>query len=337
MIDKLIFEIEKAIKSQRKYASSYSIQDNLFKLLVLKYYCDNDIFSYKEIISKKTLEEIPSPIEDKKIHDIENTHLLATIQYCDLKQIIKEYIKTQISDFIDWDKEKLYIVTDLNFENYDITGKTTYVIDQFYISKREIEKFKILDKILEINNKYVELKEVDIPKYNSIIIYENEPIYKVYRRENNEYMLIEDIINRTNTEVLLQTSFKRISNIKEARRTLKYLSYVVLYDDEKVFLNFKRKENDKISIIDYNKNKINSIEKLKRIIENNRKQEDVLVKVTEQDIRNNYYRIGFKLYQEGYEKKEININELAEDNAKMIEQLAILDKKIQAEINKLMK
>lgn len=336
MIDNFIDEIEKTIKKQRKYISPYVLEKIIFELLILKYYCDNNILEYEETINKKIIPELPLPIGEEKLHNIQYTNLLSFIQYCDLKQLIKEYINKKKNNFIDMDKPKLYIATNLNFENYDVTGNTTYVTDQFDIIPTSVRKFKILDKMLEINNKYIELKDVKIKDYNKIIIYDEEPEYKFIKKENNIYSLIEYLIVRTNTNIILQTTFKKISNIKEARRILHYLSQVLLYDDETVFLNFKHKENETISIINYNKEKIETIEKLKNIIEKNRKQEDVLVKVTEKEIRNNYYRIGFKLYQNKNENREININKIAEENEIMIRQLTLLDKSIQEEINKLM-
>lgn len=339
MLNNFINELEKAITQQKKYITSNILKENIYNLFILKYYCDNKTFSYEEIIEKEKIKKTELPIEDGIIFDIEYTHLLPMIQYCDLKQLIKEYICSKKTDFIDEGK-KLYFSTGLNIENYDITGNTTYVIDQLRIPANRVKKFKMLDKILDINNKYLELKEVDFNQYKTIIIYDNEPIYKFIRNnENNIYEIIKKILINTkeNVNIILQTSFKKISNMKDARYILCYLSYVLLYDEEKVFLNFKKKDNDIISIIDYNKDKIDSVEKLKKIIEMNRKKEDVLIKIKEKDIKNNYYRIGFKLYQEGNENKEININALAEQNAKMIDELKNLDKEIQIEIDKLMK
>lgn len=337
MVNELINEIEKKIKQKKGYASSYEIKRNLFRLLILKYYCDKEILSYEELIKKEQIENIESPINKENKYDtIENTQLLRLIQYYDLKQLIKEYSEKNKINLIN-EKNILYFSTELNIENYDITGNTTYVIDQLHIKTSEIEVFQILDKMLEIENKYEKLENINIENYKQVIIYDNEPVYRFIRNSDTDiYDIIKKLIEKNNKlNITLQTTFKKISNMKEARKLIRYLSYILLYDDETTFLNFKIKEKYTISIIDYNKAKIKNIEKLKNIIQQNRKQQDVLIKVTPKEIMDNYYRIGFKLYQDGHDNSEIDINKITEENAKLINKLSYLDKTIQMEMNKL--
>ena len=194
MLNNFINELEKAITQQKKYITSTFLKENIYNLFILKYYCDKGKYSYEEIIKKGKLEKTELPIEDGIVFDIEYTHLLSMIQYCDLKELIKEYINSKKTAFIE-DGKKLYFTTGLNIENYDITGNTTYVIDQLRIPLNKVRKFKMLDKILGINNKYLELKEVDFNEYQTIVIYDNEPIYKFIRNsENNIYYIIEKIM-----------------------------------------------------------------------------------------------------------------------------------------------
>lgn len=337
MINELIRETGKKIRQKKGYVSANSIKRNLFKLLVLKYYCDKGILSYEELIKKEKIENIESPVnKENKFNIIENTQLLGLIQYYDLKKLIKEYSEKNKINLIN-EKNILCFSTELNIENYDITGNTTYIIDQLQITNDEIEVFKILDKMLEIENKYEKLENINIENYKQVIVYDNEPVYRFMRNSDTDiYDIIQKLIEKNNKlNITLQTSFKKISNMKEARRLIKYLSYILLYDDEKTFLCFKIKENDTISIIDYNKTKIKSIEKLKNIIKQNRKQKDILIKVTTKEIMDNYYRIGFKLYQDGHDNNKIDINKIVEENANLIEKLSYLDKRIQIEMNKL--
>jgi len=116
---------------------------------------------------------------------------------------------------------------------------------------------------------------------------------------------------------------------------MKYMSKVLLFDEANTFVYYENKKDDKVSIINYNKDKINSLEKLNKIIEINRKQKDILVKTTIEDIKNNCYRIGFRLYQEASVDSTRNINEIVDENTRLIDRLARLNNEIEQEINKL--
>ena len=125
--------------------------------------------------------------------------------------------------------------------------------------------------------------------------------------------------------------------MNEAWYLLSYLNTVILYDEHDTFLIFKyKKGNDEnVSIINYDNVKNKSLEKLHEIINNNRRQKDILTKTTITDIRRNYYRIGFKLYQNKLTPDVININDIVEDNTRLIGKLSELNSKIELEINKL--
>ena len=77
------------------------------------------------------------------------------------------------------------------------------------------------------------------------------------------------------------------------------------------------------------------MDKLEQIIKLNRKQKDVLVKVTPEDIRQNNYRLGFKLYQTEMKGENKSINELVDENTKLVDLLANINQDIELELNKL--
>jgi len=341
MINNFIDEIAKQIQKDYKYVTEYMISRCFISMLVLKYYCDNSIYSYQEIINSPELKEISFPLDDLtvKIGPIKYPKLLAFIQYENLQDMVKEYLtdKNIGIDLINNDEKKLCITNKLDEEIYDLKGNTTYIIDKLEISIKDVALFKFFDKVLGINNQYLKYDEIKKTDYNYLYIYDNTPRYRFIRNsENDVYYLIRRILyDNDKLTIILHTDFKKVSNMKEFRYLVKYLSKIVLYDDEKTFLYFQTKDNDQVSIINYNHNKIKSVDQLHQIINNDRKQKDILVKTTVKDIQNNYYRIGFKLYQNKTINDARNINEIVDENTRLIEKLSHINENIEQEINKL--
>lgn len=75
----------------------------------------------------------------------------------------------------------------------------------------------------------------------------------------------------------------------------------------------------------------------KEILKNvNRKQKDILVKITKQDIINNNYRIGFNLYQLEKTNKIKDINKIVDQNTRYLQRLNTLNQQVETQINKLL-
>ena len=98
---------------------------------------------------------------------------------------------------------------------------------------------------------------------------------------------------------------------------------------------FDNIESTEISIINYDKDKINSLDKLYNIIKTNRKQKDILVKTTYNELRENNLRIGFNLYQLEKENKVRDINKIIDENTRLLEQLNDINEDVENYWNKL--
>jgi len=340
MINSFMEEIKKHLQMENKYVSNYIVDRCLVSLLVLKYYCDNSIYSYKDIIHGQELNDILFPIDDMKINirSLECPKLLAYIQYEDLETLIKEYINRREFeiDFINNQETKICITSNLEKELYDYQGNTIYVTDRLDVLSYEVAVFKFFDKVLGVNNQYLTYDEAIKKEFKYVYLHENIPKYRFIRNSSNDvYNIIRRILYLNQAQVILHTSFKKVSNMKDIRSLVNSLKKVILYDEKNTFLYFEESDNKQVSIINYNKEKVKSLEQLYKIIDTDRKQKDVLVKTTQEEIINNYYRIGFRLYQNEKIDDVKNINEIVDENTKLIEKLSRINQDIEQEINNL--
>lgn len=340
MINNLKDEIRNEILKETKYVSEHRVDTNLIYLLALKYYCDKSLLSYEQLI-KETTEENINIEEDfiiTKSDKLRILKLLPLIQYENLQELVKDYLKTNKIgiNLIDNSHKKICLCNRIKKFIYDMTGNTTYIIDKFDLDKEEIIIFQFFDKALNLDNKYSKYEDIIFENYHYVYIYDDTPKYRFIKENSNDiYPLIRQILKKNNDlKIILHTDYKKISNIKQSRLIMKYMSKVLL-DEETAFIFYEKKDNNKVSIINYNKDKIYSFDKLLQIIDNDRKQKDILVKTTTEDIINNHYRIGFKLYQSSIIEKARNINEIVDENTKLIEELSTINKRIEQEINKL--
>lgn len=341
MISSFLDEIKKQLQTDFRYVPEYMVHECFISMLVLKYYCDNSKYSYKELINNNQIDDIYFPIDDLeiKIGVVKYTKLLSFIQYSSLQDLVKEYLNNRSFDidFINNDKSKICITTNLVKELYDFCGNTIYVIDKLNLSSYEVALFKFFDKVLGINNKYLKYEDAIKEENNYIYVYDNTPRYRFIRNSNNDvYDVVKKLLVHNSVfEVLLHTDFKKVSNMKELRFLINSLAKVILYDNKNTFLYFKRRDNKQVSIIDYNKDKVKSIEHFYKIINNDRKQKDILVKTTADEIKDNYYRLGFKLYQNKAVEDVRNINEIVDENTRLIDKLSRINSDIEQEINNL--
>ena len=341
MLDNLYEEITKLASKKRRFVTSSVTENILIPLLILKYLCDTKAYSYEEIVKLDSLENMEIKFEDNiiKFEESKTNKLLPLIQYEDLTSLIKEYLSTLKTgiNIIPNNEKKVCISTMYTLNLYDTKGNTVYITTKYSSGARQITWFKFFDKVLKIKNEYITYDELDITKYDKLYIHDFMPKYRFIRNSNND---IYDLIRKTmpknkNLSIILHTPYKKISNMNEAWYLLRYLNTVILYDDYDTFLEFNHKDDDNVSIINYQNIKNKSLSKLYEIIKTNRRQKDILTKTTIGDIRKNYYRIGFKLYQDKITPDVTNINDIVAENTRLVQELSDLDSQIEVEINKL--
>ena len=339
MIDSLKYEIKKILSKDTKYVSDRVIELNLFYLFNLKLLCDKHDYKYEDIVSLDSKLEVNEyPIIS--LGNIKINSLLSIIRYDSLEVLVKEFLSTYVKEptFIPDNEKVICLMSKYNYSLYDETGNTTYVIDRLISYQYGINVFKLFDEILNINNKYEEYNNINFDEYNYVYINDFAPKYLfIKEREDNVYKMIFFMLRRhLHINVILHTDFKKVSNMNEFKSLVEYLDKVIFYDDIKTYLLFKNKEDKSVSIINNNKDKVIDISRLNEIIVNDRRIKDVLTKATTDEIANNCYRLGFRLYQDKIKDNKININEIVDENTRLIKELASLNREIEEEINKLM-
>lgn len=346
MLNNLKEEIRKTLTRESKYVSNSNIKRHFIGLIALKYCYDKNKFNYEDLIKEENYKKITEYTNDtdlkillSRLIDLNVIKLFIHIQYEDLQKIVKEYLKSDTIGIkiINNNFKKICISNKFDEFIYDTKGNTTYVTDRYNITRFDIAMFKLFDKIFEIENKYETYNNISLDNYEYVYLYNNTPKYRFLKESDNDhYKIIRELLYKNKKlKIYLHTDYKKISNLKDARYIIEYMSKVILFDELNTFVYCETKEEDKISIINYNKDKIKSLDKLFQIIENDRKQKDILVKITGEDIKNNNYRIGFKLYQTGMEESIRNINEIVDENTRLIDRLSRINSEIEQEINKL--
>ena len=336
MIKDLINEINSVINKNRILLN----QGILFipYLIHLKYLCEENIYSFDEVIANDQL----YPLTKESLRFIKHNsntktpinRILLSIKHMSSKEILLEYL-----EYLD---KHLYLhdvndnIAYLNIESniysyYNKNGNVTYIMrfPEYY------ETFKVFDKILEIDNKYVSLKDIenDLNNYNYDYIYIYDNSFRFSKSSDNLLETINKFLNITNN-IVLMARYSKISNFREGRFLSRYIKTIVL-DNKQAIMHFqKKKDNDNITII--NTDNIEDKSKLLSIIKNNRKQKDVLIKITLQDLRDNNYRIGFNLYNLEKANKIKDINKIVDENTYYLERLNRINQTVEEEINRLL-
>ena len=163
--------------------------------------------------------------------------------------------------------------------------------------------------------------------FDYVYIYDDIPRY--LSKKYSVYDTIHLNIIR-NKNVVLYTTYHKISNFSEGRIDAKYLNKIIIDHADTIML-FSYDTNDEISII--STDKITDRSKIDSIIKNNRKQKDVLIKITHQTLKENNLRIGFKLYQLENNAKLKDINKIVDENTRYLEKLNRINEKVEREIN----
>ena len=337
MIEELRSDVARILKKYTNSPMNRFTDAFVLYLIYLKYLCDKKKYKYEKVINDNTIYDLFNFVKifKKNNIDIPINSLLRNISIYDTKELTKGLINSfdSLLPIYDNDEERIIIINNnsliypflLNLVGYDQEGHTTYVIN----NDKQLEYFKVIDEILGIKNKYLKEEEIDFTKYKYLCIYDTKPKYRVIK-DYNEYDLIYNYIYKIEN-IILYTTYSKISNFKEGRRILKYLKNVIL-DNEKAILVFN-KDNKETSIINYDKEKIKTLDKLKNIINNNRKQKDILVKTTYSEIISNNSRIGFSLYELDKNEEIKDINKIVDENTRLLNDLNRINETVLEEIN----
>lgn len=310
-----------------------NIDTLIIYFICMKYLCEKGTYDYEEVINYKHLYEINQNIivmnrlllKDKELYI---NKLLKYYSDVSAKDLLLEYLNLVEKPFKFDDGKSLFIgQIRTNSSFYDINGKTTYVYNK--VVEKYYNQYKLFDEILGINN-YYKKEDAIGDDYKYLYVHDDTPRYR-FNRNNNEYTIIDKYIDKVNT-ILLYTNYNKISNIRNCGYLLKYIKYIII-DGSKAVVIFNKEEATGISIINYDKLKIDE-NKLKKIINNNRRQKDILIKVSYEEIRKNNYRIGFNLYQLENSNQIKDINKIVDENTKYLEKLNRINQTVENEVNK---
>lgn len=325
MLNNIINDI-KLIFNNKFIYDKYDINDIICYLIILKHKCDIGIYNIDEEINKSITEDIRIP-RLFKYEEFNINSLLYKYKDINPKDLLLEFINTNKKDLLNTSKNVFFYKIDerRNLFYYDITGKVIYV-DRFHY-----RLFNEFDEILNIERKYTRLEDID--NIDTLYIFDYEPRY-LLNKNNNIYDLIRKTLLKANN-IFLITTYNKVSSFTKGRYFAENIKYIII-DDDNTYIAFTKEDNTSISIINYNHDKITSNDKLLSIINNNKKQKDILVKITTEEFKNNNCRIGFNLYQLENKKELQDINNIIDKNTRLFERLDLLDKRVQEEINNLL-
>ena len=333
----LLKDIEE-FENRYNYKFNDSIKILLIEYLIhLKYLCDKDIYKYEDVIEKEEIYDISLDTNRLSYHNLKSKLPINTL----LLKIKKKNIKKLLLELLDYidkpiefnnDKDKVLYIDLLHdiIHYYNRYGNGTYISKT---SIRLYQTFKVFDEILGINNTYIERQDIsDYKDYDYVYIFDDIPKYRL-NRYDNIYNDINKLI-RNNKNIVLYTNYSKISNFSDGRIISRYIKTIIL-NNTKAIMIFNNTESTEISIINYDKDKINSLDKLYNIIKTNRKQKDILVKTTYNELRDNNLRIGFNLYQLEKENIVRDINKIIDENTRLLEQLNDINEDVENYWNKL--
>ena len=309
-------------------------------ILYIKYLCDANKLSYDSLNEGLSYDLIKDGLYSRyrfsTLNITEINQIIIKLRFMDIKELVEEYIDSynEIIRVDDRNDEILCVVGDYAHELYDNIGKSTYIKDIYSVDSYIINLFMFFDEVLGIKNKYLDRNEIDFSKYKKLYISGRKK--RFIDRKESVYDTIYSLMKESkDLDIVLLSKYDYVSNFKEGRLCLRYLKTVIINNNDFVIMIFNRNTSEEISIINYDIHKITSEEKLINIINNNRKQKDILVKVTQDDIRKNNMRIGFNLYQLNPTDKIFDVTKAIDENSRLINELERLNTEINIEMNKL--
>ena len=324
-------------KQQRKSFSTLYMNILITYFLSMKYYCDIGKYSYEDVISEEELYEINFDIKRVKrfIHPPFLIHrLLKDYIHISVKDLLVDFLSHLEKRITFHEKEDaLYIgIIGNMYSFYDDTGNSTYMILDD-MDEEIFQSFQVFDNILGVHNKYLKEMEILPSNYHYLYIYDDTPKYR-FLHHNNVYNRIEAYIKDIE-HIILFTNFSKIGNFREGRMIAKYIQTIILQENKAIMM-FSSYANQNISIINYDNEKIPSFDRLKEIIQNNRRIKDILIKISNEDLKKNNYRIGFHLYQLEENNNIMDINKIVDENTHFLEELNYINDRVENEINKLL-
>ena len=307
-------------------------------LICLKHLCDTGVYDFYDVVSCDELYDISSEVVRIKKYYIDSqlklpiNSILLKIRKIDTKELLLEYLdylEEPIYFHHKGDKIVYYELGRNIFPFYHRDGNATYIRDRQDMGNYAF--FQTFDEILGIKNQYICGDRHDVIDYDYVYIYDN--LVKIIHKENDLFGCIREFLYK-NKNVVLMTTYNKISNFREGKMIARGIHYIIL-EDIKATILFSLNSSE-ITIINYDKDKIKDREQLLSIIRNNRKKKDVLIKIKTEDLIDNNYRIGFRLYQLEKTSKIKDINKIVDDNTKYLNKLNDINHQIEREINKLL-
>lgn len=333
MIKKLLEEINEVLTKYRVHIGNNI--SYMAYLIHLKYLCEVGVYQFEDVISNDML--YPLNKETQRMIKYNNAKLPINRLLLNMKNSSSKDLLLELLDSLDNpiylhdDNQKIaYLNIESNlYDYYNQKGNATYImrLPEYY------EIFKIFDKILNINNTYISLKDLESNnnQYDYIYLYDNTLRFS---KLNDSLLERIDHLRSYTNHIVLIARYSKISNFREGRFLTRFIKTIIL-DNKQAIIHFQKDSNDdEITII--NSDNIKDKKKLLNIIKNNKRKKDVLLKVTTQDIRNNNYRIGFNLYQLEKTNKIKDINKIVDENTEYLERLNSINQIVEAEINKLL-
>lgn len=332
MINSLIERIEDELERESRILPLVTIYQITYEVLYLKYLCDEKILKFDEIMQMDDLSELKMNDEYLTFtSEIDYKKLLHDIIYENLSEMIKEFVSNKdVYDHINLSNKRQLIYNDYGYMTdlyYDLNGNSTFIVKNNRDDSKYI-LFKLFDKVLKLNNDYKTIDEINIEEYGDLHYYGmwgklGPGIERTY----------EEIFNyvKKGLRVIFYTNYHRINNYRNGRITLRSLKDVVFLPNDKAIMIYQKKDNEDISIINYNEE--NDLEKLKKIIIDDKEIKNVLIKIKMKDVIKNKYRLGFRLYQLEYVEKNKTINEIVDHNTHLINRLESINEVVEKEVN----
>ena len=334
MIDQILEELNE-LNIDKKLRYKYNKENILIVYLIhLKYLCDTNVYQYDEVLLNDELYELNREIKHLKWElgssKLQVNRILLKLKNYPLKDLLFEFLNfVKKTIYFHDDKEKIaYLnIEDDLFSFYNPKGNSTYIMKR----PEAFEIFQVFDEILNVKNNYIAIDEVTNECYDYVYFYN-----KLMGSSKHLCTTLEEVrtLLSNHKNIILITKYNKISNFREGRFLVRYIKTIIL-DHNDAIIHFQRgKDNYEITII--NTDKIKDQNKLSNIIKNNRKQKDILIKTTLNDIRDNNYRIGFHLYQLEKTSSIKDINKIVDENTKYLEKINIINERIERRINRLL-
>ena len=330
MIKELLNKINIMFRENKIIGLRTNTIEALWIILNLKDMCDNNIYTFDEIIKKENISDtaIPFDVIYEDNLKLPLNKLLLYIEHENIIDIITDYINETNYSLIKTNLEKELVIIKTMANYYPIDNKTLIFTSKNLYKVME-KLYKLFDKVLNLKHDYFYINDINIEMFDAIHVIDDRPKYRFILEDDTRLYDDFKLYLKNNNRLYFYTSYGRINNFKEGRLLLRYLKFVILFDNNKTCMVFDKEEEEEISIINY----VNQVEKLEKIMEENKVIKDVLVKTNIDEIYRNNCRIGFRLYQMNKDTQSRSINEIVDQNSKLIEELSRINDVVEKEID----